>query len=239
MFRRIAIAIVVVLVLPASAIAAPGWLAPAANVSTVSGVQNPTQIATNARGDTVIVWATGFGSGPIFWSERPAGGSFTVGAQITMAAGQQLGASGVSIDSAGTMYVFLITGSGSNNTIQPSVATKAIGASTWTVTPIEAAGIVGGSDAPNPPISGVVAPNGQGVAIFEFEHISNFLSSHFVYSVKQAGSSAWSAPAAVPGSTGGGVSVRLATDATGDVAALFGLSPNPNIFGATLAAGGT
>lgn len=236
------LAVVAVLSLPALAQASPGWITPVATLS--QPFSNTPQIAANASGDTVVAWATASGNGPIMESERQTNGSFSAATQpVFMSGGSDLNGSvalgSVGIDNSGTIYIFFISGAGTNSTVQANVATKPIGGSTWTVTPLHAAGGAGVQDAPTGPMAGAVSPGGQAIALWEVDHVSNFLASSYSYSVKPAGSNTWSARAAVPGTTGGSTSVHAVMDASGDAAALFGFAGNGNVFGATIPSGGS
>lgn len=234
-------------VLP-SAAAAAGWVSPAGTLSGPLG-SPPTSapmVASNARGDTVVMWQNA-SPGPFLESERAAGAghTFTTGSEpnLTPSGGSDLNQTSpefgsLGLDDAGNIYLFFESGSGSGSTTQINVATKPIGGSTWTVTVIEPAGNNLGF-IPSTPVYGAVAPNGAAAVVWEHDDLNNFLASNFQFSSKAAGSSTWSPPADIVGTSGGGTYVRTAVDSSDDIAAIFGFVGSPNYKGATRRSGGS
>ncbi|MGH2883433.1 MAG: hypothetical protein ACRDPA_12185, partial [Solirubrobacteraceae bacterium] len=65
---------------PAAAEAAPGWVTPVSTLSSAGSGFAP-HVVSDSHGDTVVAWSDG--SGNVFESERPVGGSFSPAAQIS------------------------------------------------------------------------------------------------------------------------------------------------------------
>jgi hypothetical protein len=233
----LALVVLAALAAPAAADASPGWATP---VSTLSGATSPAapHVASDARGDTAVVWSDA--SGNVFESERPVGGSFSPATQISTAAGQALGSAG--IDDSGLIYVFLVTGQGTTSS-KPNVATKPIGGTSWTVTPLAG---TSSSDPPQAPLVGAVTPSGKAIAVWYQGHTAGNEQSSFQYATKPAGSSTWTGKATVTNSGYQGNfsspnSPVLAVDPAGDAALVFtrydGNFINNIAWGTTLAAG--
>ncbi len=205
------------LAVPAAADASPGWVTPVSTLSS-AGSSIPPHVASDARGDTAVAWSDG--SGNVFESERPVGGSFSPATQISQATGQALGS--VGIDDAGLIYVFLVTGEGTASS-KPNVATKPIGGATWTITPLAG---TSSSDPPQAPLVGAVTPSGKAIAVWLQGHTAGNEQSSLQYATKPAGSSTWSAKATVTNSGYQGNftspnSPVLAVDPAGDAALAF------------------
>lgn len=231
--------VVAALAAPAAAEASPGWVTP---VSTLSGAGAPSapHVASDSRGDTVLAWSDG--SGNVFESDRPVGGSFSPATQISLAAGQAFGSLG--IDDSGLIYIFFVTGEGTSSS-QPNVATKPIGGTTWTIAQLAG---TSSSDPPQAPLAGSVTPSGKAIAVWYQGHTAGNEQSSLQYATKPAGSSTWSAKATVTntGYQGNFTSPNspvLTVDPAGDAALLFTRYDsnfvNQIVWGSTLAAGGS
>ena len=217
--------------------ASPHWVSPASTLSTGGSVQN-LQVVSDAGGDAVAVWTDGSN---VWEAEQPAGGSWTTGSEVdTTDASQTLNlADAVGITSGGKIYVFY--GASGN---RAEVATKQIGASTWTVTALQS-----GSGVQSSPVAGAVNSSGQAVAVWPLEVSPNTGAQTMVwtYSTQAAGSSAWSSPAAIgsQGDAWGGSSLSVAIDSSGDAALVWnqfnnsGCFCNSSIQGSELTAGGS
>jgi hypothetical protein len=234
---RIAGALVLVaLSLPAAAAAGPGWVTPVGNLTVATGNQFAPSVAVNSQGDTVVVWSDA--SQNVWESERPLGGSFSVGTQIDSTdVGQGFGS--VAIDDTGQIYVFFVIGSGAANTSQPVVATKLLGGSTWTITPLAA---TNASLPPSAPLVGAVTPSGMGVAVWLKGDTSGAEKSILQFATKASGSSTWSAGANVTNTGNQGdfshpESSALAVDPSGDAALVFRRVGTTPVWGTTLTAG--
>ena len=182
-----------VLLLPTAAFAAPNWATPVAPLSANVTSTTAPQVASNARGDTAVAWLD-FATGHVFVSERPAGGTFTTGAEVSPIADQVLGS--VELDAAGNIYVFFVTQQSTNNASRPRVGVKPIGGSSWVVTPLAPAAA---TLPPQAPMAGAVAPDGRAVAVWLRADINNAVNSRLDFSTKPAGSSTWAPKAEIPG----------------------------------------
>lgn len=229
--------VVAALAVPAAANASPGWVTPVSTLSSAGSSATP-RVASDARGDTVVVWSDG--SGNVFESERPAGGSFSPAAQISPATGQALGS--VGIDGSGVIYIFFVSGQGTASS-KPNVATKPIGGATWTVTPLAG---TSSSDPPQAPMVGAVTPSGNAIAVWYQGHTAGNEQSSLQYATKPAGSSTWSGKATVTntGNQGNFTSPGtpfLTMDPAGDAALVFTRFDsnfvNNIVWGTTLASG--
>jgi hypothetical protein len=215
--RRLARVLVVGLALllaPAGAHAAPGWVAPASTLSLPNNAVQPPEIASNARGDVAVVWLDP-PSGFVFAAQRPAGGAFTMGTivhDVTGEGDQALGS--VAIDNAGNVYVFFITRQGTASAARPRVATKPLAGSTWTTVPLADASA---SSPPQPPMVGAVTPAGKGLAVW-FRSNATPSSARLDFSTKAAGASEWAPKQELPGSPGVTNDLDLAMNADGEAA---------------------
>jgi hypothetical protein len=222
---------------PASAAASPGWATPVSTLSSAGPVAAP-HVASDSRGDTVVAWSDA--SGNVFERDRPVGGSFSPGTQISAATGQSLGS--VGIDDSGLIYIFFVTGQGTASS-KPNVATKPVGGTTWTVTPLAT---TSSSDPPQAPLVGAVTPSGKAIAVWYQGHTAGNEQSSLQYATKPAGTSAWSGKATVTNSGYQGNftspnSPVLAVDPAGDAALVFtrydGSFINDITWGTTLKSG--
>ena len=223
------------LAFPASAAAAPNWVTP---VSPVSGNVPQTTtpvVASNARGDTAVAWLD-TSTNHIFVSDRPVGGAFSMGTEVSTLADQQLGS--VELDDAGNIYVFFITEWQSNANSQPNVGVKPVGGTTWDVDQL----------APKQPtlpafspIAGAVAPDGRAVAAWLQGNINNATLSKVQSSTKPAGSSTWALKQDLPGATGNAPGAfGLAINSSGEAAIVFTRQAcSRRADGATMNASGT
>ena len=234
--RAIGPALALLLLMPAVAVAAPTWVTPVAPVSGSVQPGSAPQIASNARGDTAVVWVDQTPGGHVFASERPVGGTFTTGAQVDPTTADQVLGS-VKLDAAGNIYVFYITNQNTNASSRPWVAVKPIGGSTWVPTGLAPAN---SNDPPQSPIVGAVAPDGKAAAVWFQAHLNNSLQSTFQYSTKPAGSSTWAAKQLLqnfqgnaPGTPG------LAINSAGQAVVAFVKQFNRTALGATMNVFGT
>jgi hypothetical protein len=201
---------------PASATAAPNWITPVSPLSgNVLSTTTP-MVASNARGDTAVAWFDQL-TQHIFVSERPVGGNFTLGSEVSTIADQFLGS--VDIDEAGNIYVFFITDNGNTNLSRPRVGVKQLGAATWDVTPLAPAAP---TLPPQAAIGGAVSPSGKGVAVWFHGNTSNATLGKLDYSIKQAGSSTWAPKAELPGFTANSPGpLQLAMNSAGEAALVY------------------
>ena len=215
--RRLARVLVVglgLLLAPAGADAAPGWVTPASTVSLPNNSTFKPQIASNPRGDVAMAWGDP-PSGLVFAAERPAGGAFTTGTIVHDVADegdQELGS--VAIDNAGNVYVFFITRQNTLSAARPRVATKPLGGSTWTTVPLAAA------DATSPPqwpIVGAVTPAGKGLAVW-YRSNATAANTRLDFSTKPAGSATWATKQELPASPGFTNDLDLAMNTAGEAA---------------------
>jgi hypothetical protein len=222
---------------PAAAEAAPGWVTPVSTLSSAGSGFAP-HVVSDSHGDTVVAWSDG--SGNVFESDRPVGGSFSPAAQISQAAGQAFGSIG--IDDSGLIYIFFLTGQATSSS-QPNVATKLISGTTWKVTPLAS---TSSSDPPQAPLVGAVTPSGKAIAVWYQGHNAGNEQSSFQYATKPAGSSTWSVKATVTntGNQGNFTSPNnpvLTIDPAGDAALVFTRYDsnfiNQIVWGTTLASG--
>jgi hypothetical protein len=227
---------IAMLALPAPAAAGPDWVTP---VSPVSGSVNASTVplvASNARGDTAIAWKDVV-TGRVNVSDRPVGGAFSLGTEVSTAADQLLG--NVQIDGAGNIYVFFITDSSNSNASRPWVGIRPAGsAASWDLTPLAAAN---SQDPPQANIAGAVAPDGRAVAVWFQGHTNNALQSVFQYSTKAAGSTTWAGKQTLPGFVGNAPGQpSLAINSSGEAAIVFSRQGcNRKAVGATMNASGT
>lgn len=214
---RVLVVVVALLGAPPAAVANPGWVTPAATLSALGN--NPaftTAIASNARGDTAVAWQDPV-TNHVWAAERPVGGAFSTGTELSTLSDQALGS--VDIDASGNMYVFFVTESMTNAASRPRVAIKALGASTWVVTPLAAAD---SAHPAFPPITGAVTPGGKAVAIWFQGDTNNATLSKFEFAVKAAGSATWGSKADIPGSTGNSpTNAHVVMNAAGQAAFVF------------------
>ncbi|MGZ4201048.1 MAG: PKD domain-containing protein [Thermoleophilaceae bacterium] len=195
-------------------------MTPEANLTALAGSTPTPQLAANARGDTAIAWLDP-GTSHVFESDRPAGGAFSQATEISSANAQGLGS--VAIDGSGLVYVFFGTDTGTAAAMVPRVATRQVGGSAWTVTPLA---VASATDPPQTPI-GAVTPSGRAIAVWDQGHTAGNELSKFEFATKPAGSTTWSAKADVTGACGCGSpsaipsSPSLAIDPAGDAAFLF------------------
>jgi hypothetical protein len=183
---------------PASASAA-GWIAPAATVSAAGAAFTlPPIVASNARGDTAVAWVDP-ATGNVMVSERPAGGSFSVGATVVNTGDQFLGA--LAIDASGNVYVFLTAQNMTPNASTARVGIKPIGTGAWAVTTV---GTANNQMPPQAPIAGAVTPDGKALAVWFQGNTNNATLSRMQFSVKPAGSAVWGAKADLPGTIANG-----------------------------------
>jgi hypothetical protein len=201
---------------PASASAA-GWVAPAATVSALgTAFFVPPIVASNGRGDTAVAWVDP-ATGDVFVSERPVGGSFSVGAAVVSTGDQFVG--GLGIDAAGNVYVFFTTRNMTPAASTARVGVKPIGSGTWTVTTV---GTANSADPPQAPVTGTVTPDGKALAVWFQAHSNNATQSKMVFSVKPAGSALWGAKADLPGTTANAASgPRVAMNDAGQAALIL------------------
>jgi len=212
------------------------WVTPPATVSaaTATTIEQP-RVASNARGDSAVVWIDP-ATGRPFESERPVGGSFSVGAQVSAATDLVLGS--VHIDDAGTIYVFYISDKMTPAASVPVVATKAIGAVGWTLTPLTT---VSATLPAQVMIEGAIAPDGSGLVVWFQADTNGAQNSKLEFARKAAGSSTWSAKANIAAS---GVAVgntyghALAMNPAGQAALVWGRAGSVHLFGATMTAAG-
>jgi hypothetical protein len=109
----LAAALVVLLALPGSALAAagPAWLEPE-NVSAVGGESGLPEVAFNARGDLAAAWFSHEGGHTVIQAAtRPAGGSWSAAQRISAAGPSAQGAK-VGVDAAGDVTVVWEQGEG-------------------------------------------------------------------------------------------------------------------------------
>lgn len=180
---------------PASASAA-GWVAPAATVSALGAAFTaPPIVASNGRGDTAVAWIDP-ATGNAMVSERPVGGTFSVGSAVLNTGDQFVG--GLGIDATGNVYVFFTTNNMTPAASTAKVGVKPIGTGAWGVTTVGAANA---ADPPQTPITGTVTPDGKALAVWFQGHTANATQSKMEFSVKPAGSAVWGAKADLPGTT--------------------------------------
>src|SRR5919109_657430 len=222
------------LAFPASA-SAVDWVTPVSPVSGNVPQTTTPMVASNARGDTAVAWLD-TSNNHIYVSDRPVGGSFSTGSEVSTLADQQLGS--VELDDAGNIYVFFITEWQSNANSQPNVAVKPVGGTTWDKVKL----------APKQstlpafsPIAGAVAPDGRAVAAWLQGNINNATLSKVQYSTKPAGSSTWALKQDLPGATGNAPGAfGLAINASGEAAIVFTRQAcSRRADGATMNASGT
>jgi PKD domain len=226
-------AIPLMLALPATAVAAPGWVTPVASVGAAQNGVAPL-VASNARGDTAVAWLDPT-TKHVFVSERPVGGTFTTGAEVDATADQRLGS--IQLDAAGNIYVFYITQQETPASSRPWVAVKPIGGSTWTPTGLAPAA---SQDPPQDPIVGAVAPDGSAVAVWFQGHTQGATQSVFQYSTKPAGSSTWAGKQLLSNFQGNAPGVpRLAINSAGQAVVAFVKQLNTMVMGATMNTFGT
>jgi hypothetical protein len=211
------VALTITLAAPAAAGAAPNWVSGPATVSASSGVGPTPKLASNARGDTVVAWVDP-ATGKVFSAERPAGGTFTVGAAVSNDTDLAFGS--VAIDGSGNEYVFYIANNSTTTTAKPRVAIKALGAATWP-TPTDLT-TPNSTFPPQSAIAGAVSPSGKAVAVWYHGNINNATTGKLDFAVKAAGQNLWSAKAEMPGfSANSPGPLSLAMNANGQAALAF------------------
>jgi hypothetical protein len=203
------------LAFPPSA-SAVDWVTPVAPLSGNVLSTTAPMVASNARGDTAVVWFDQ-ATQHIFASERPVGGTFTTATEVSTIADQLLGA--VDIDEAGNIYVFFITEAGNTNASRPRVGVKQLGAATWDVTPLAP---VASTKPPQAAIGGAVSPSGKAVAVWFHGDTNNATNGRLDYSTKPAGSSTWAPKAELPGFIANSpVSLQMAMNSAGEAALVY------------------
>jgi PKD domain len=176
-----------------------GWVTPAATVSALgTPISAPPIVASNARGDTAVAWIDP-ATGDTLVSERPAGGTFSVGSPVLSTGDQFVG--GLGIDDAGNVYVFFTAKNMTPAASTARVGVKPIGTGAWAVATVGAAN---SADPPQAPIAGAVTPDGKALAVWFQGHTANATLSKVEFSVKPAGSAVWGAKADLPGTTANG-----------------------------------
>jgi hypothetical protein len=232
--RAIGVAALVVVLVPATAAAAPTWVPAPASLTSPSGTLNLPVVASNPRGDSAIAYRD-FSTGTIKVVERPAGGSFSSASEVSAIADQQLGS--IQLDPSGNIYVFFFTQAGDNNNSRPRLGVKPIGGSSWDVNQIAPQS---STDPPQDKLVGAVAPDGTAVAVWFQAHLNNSLQSQFAYSRKPAGSSTWAPKQTFTGFMGNAPGQpSLAINSAGQAVFAFTQQFNRVARGATMTAAGT
>jgi hypothetical protein len=222
------------LAFPPSA-SAVDWVTPVSPVSGSVPQSTTPLVASNARGDTAVAWLDG-SNNHIYVSDRPVGGTFSMGTEVSTLADQQLGS--LQLDDAGNIYVFFITEWQSNANSQPNVAVRPVGGTTWDTVKLA----VKQPTLPAfSPIAGAVAPDGRAVAAWLQGNINNATLSKVQYSTKAAGSSTWAGKLDLPGATGNAPGpFGLAINSSGEAAIAFTRQAcSRRADGATMNASGT
>lgn len=240
MCSRLLLSVVLLVLALPSAASAAGWVPVATALSTAqSGMTAAPVAASNGQGDSAIAWVDP-ATTRVFSSERPAGGAFTLGSEVSTLADARLG--NVQIDDAGTIYVFFISANSTPASSSAKVATKPLGATSWTVTTL------GAADAQDPAqdsIQGRVTPGGRGLAVWFQGHTPDAAQSRVQFSRKAAGATTWSAKASIVGSaiTGTTSNHRIALNEAGQGAIVFtrptcDLNAATQAFGASMSVNG-
>jgi len=202
--------------LPATALAAPTWLAPSVVGAAVEEAEGP-RVAVDATGDAVVVWTASTGGGEVVrGSSRPAGGSWSAPTELSPPGGGGVEWPVVAIDPEGDTVAVWTATVGAEKVIE-AVSRPAGGS--WSPPAVVSTGGGLSSEAQ-------VAIDAQGEAVAVWDQSA--AGKEFVRSSSRPSGGAWSAPVDVS-LTGSGVSEpTVGVDADGDAVSVWGYYDGTN-----------
>ncbi|MBS1895033.1 MAG: PKD domain-containing protein [Actinobacteria bacterium] len=208
----LAAALVVLLALPGSALAAagPAWLEPE-NVSAVGGESSLPEVAFNAQGDLAAAWVAHEGGHTVIQAAtRPAGGSWSAAQRISATSPSAQGAK-VGVDAAGDVTVVWEQGEGETFVIYG--ADLPAGGS-WS-TPHAISDVAGNSRVP------ALAVSSAGEATVLWSEEEGHSSRTRIRSSWRSGGGSWTTPTWLDSATGPEWGPQLAVAADGTVTAAW------------------